>query len=280
MIVPQDRVADHYSINDLKTRVLDALKREYGSLDNLTVEDIAGADSFHIRGRPATMELAERVGFQLDWRVLDVGSGPGGTARYLSSTHGCHVTGLDLTPSFVALAAELSKLVGLDESTQYECGDALAMPFEDNAFDCVWIEHVQMNIADKHQLAQELHRVVKPGGKLALYEIFSAGGDPVQYPTPWSDTGDTSFLVTAEEMRSTLTEAGFHVDEWRDLTQTSADWFRALRANAAGGAPPNLGIHLVMDAMAPEKLGNMFNNLSEGRLTIIQAIMSIADEGL
>jgi SAM-dependent methyltransferase len=274
----QDHVAEHYAIDGLKERVLDAFKREYGSLDNLSVEDIAGADSFHIRGRPATIELADRVGFQSDWQVLDVGSGPGGTARYLTSTYGCHVTGLDLTPSFVALATELSKLVGLDDSTDYECGNALAMPFEDNTFNCVWIEHVQMNIEDKQQLAHELHRVVKPGGKLALYEIFNADGDPVQYPTPWSDTGDTSYLVTADEMRSTLTGTGFHVDEWHDLTQPSADWFRTMRAKAADGSPPNLGIHLVMDAMAPEKLANMFGNLNEGRLTIIQSVMSIAGD--
>jgi len=267
-------IANHYSIDDLKERVFNALTREYGALDNLTVANLAGADSFHIRGRAATVELAERVGFQADWRVLDVGSGPGGTARHLASTYGCHVTGLDLTPSFVALAEELSSIVGLYEATEFECGDALAMPFGDNSFDCVWLEHVQMNIEAKDRLATELHRVIKPGGKLAVYEIFSAGSDPVQYPTPWSDTGETSYLVTAEEMKSELIGTGLQVDEWRDVTQTSADWFRAMSAKAAGGAPPNLGIHLVIDAMAPQKIANMLNNLADGRLTIIQAVLS------
>lgn len=269
-----DSIAQHYSIDGLKERVFQALKREYGRLDNLSVEDLAGADSFHIRGRPATVELAERVGFKPEWRVLDVGSGPGGTARYLASAFGCHVTGLDITPSFVALAEELSSLVGLYEKTEFECGDALDMPFEDDAFDCVWLEHVQMNIAAKERLAKELHRVIKPGGKLALYEIFSAGEEAVHYPTPWSDTGETSHLVTAEEMQSALRDAGLHIDDWRDLTQVSTEWFHAMAAKAAEGSPPNLGIHLVINAMAPEKIANMVHNLGNGRLTIVQAVLS------
>ncbi len=77
-----DHVASHYTVDDLTNRVLAALKEAHGTLEGLTVADVAGADSFHIRGRAATVELAERVGFQSDWRVLDLGSGPGGTARH------------------------------------------------------------------------------------------------------------------------------------------------------------------------------------------------------
>ena len=69
--------------------------------------DLAPLDQFHTRGMSATVELAQAAGIPAESRVLDIGSGLGGPSRYLAATFGCHVTGIDLSPSFVAAATYL-----------------------------------------------------------------------------------------------------------------------------------------------------------------------------
>lgn len=63
----------------------------------LRTVDLAPVDEFHIRGRSATMEIAEALRLTPDSHVLDLGSGLGGPARTLAELTGCTVTGIDLT---------------------------------------------------------------------------------------------------------------------------------------------------------------------------------------
>jgi len=102
-----------------------------------------------MRGREATVELARLASLEPGQRVLDVGCGLGGAARYLALEYGCRATGIDLTDAYVHVAAEIARLVGLERSVAFTQGSAVALPFADAAFDVVWTEHVQMNIADK-----------------------------------------------------------------------------------------------------------------------------------
>ena len=82
-------------------------------------------------------------------RVLDVGCGLGGSARYLAAEHQCQVTGIDLTQEYVDVADALAGMVGLRDRVAFRQASALEMPFDDASFDVVWTQHVQMNIADK-----------------------------------------------------------------------------------------------------------------------------------
>ena len=83
---------DHYGEKGITPRVLEALRATRGDLEGLTAAELAAVDAFHVRGRKATAELAELLcasGPLEDARVLDVGSGPGGSARFLASEYGC-----------------------------------------------------------------------------------------------------------------------------------------------------------------------------------------------
>jgi sarcosine/dimethylglycine N-methyltransferase len=59
-------------------------------------------------GLEATKQLAQIAGLERGTTVLDAGSGLGGPSRYLASTYGCRVVGVDLSPSFVAVAQLLA----------------------------------------------------------------------------------------------------------------------------------------------------------------------------
>lgn len=272
MIHQNDPVAAHYSIDGLCEAVLSALLEVFGSLEYLNATDLAPIDNFHIRGRASTKELASLVGIRPQWRVLDVGSGPGGTARLLAADHNCQVTGLDLTPALVSLAKRLSEIINLTKNTRFACGNAMSMPFKEGRLDCVWMEHVQMNISDKHKLALEIYRVLKPGGHLALHEVFKRARKGSHFPVPWSNDAATSFMVTSEEMRQTLENCGFEILEWRDVTPAAKAWFGSIQKRITESWPPTLGIHLLMGPNAREKMLNLNRNLQEDRLQLIQAV--------
>ena len=99
-----DDVAEHYAQAGLLDRILDALTREAKPIDRLTIDDLAPVDEFHSRGRRGTEELARMLAPLPSDHVIDIGSGIGGPSRYLAATYGCRVSGVDLTPAFIAAA--------------------------------------------------------------------------------------------------------------------------------------------------------------------------------
>ena len=97
----------------------------------------------------ATIELAEAAELAPSTRVLDLGCGIGGPARYLTATFGCSMTGVDLSPGFIDAATYLTARCELSEHVNFQIGDALHLPFEDAAFDTVFLQHTAMNIEDR-----------------------------------------------------------------------------------------------------------------------------------
>jgi SAM-dependent methyltransferase len=110
--------------------------------------------------------------------VLDAGSGLGGPSRFLARTYGCRVTGIDLTPGFVAVAEKLTQLARLGDRASYRQGDALAIQFEAATFDIVWSQNVAMNISDRPRLCAEILRVLRPGRKYALSDVVGGDSEP------------------------------------------------------------------------------------------------------
>jgi ubiquinone/menaquinone biosynthesis C-methylase UbiE len=264
-------VEKHYGRGEILNSILHALRDAGKDLTQLTPPDLAPVDEFHIRGREATIELANRVSLQPGLHALDVGCGLGGSARYLASEHGCYVTGIDLTKEYVEVATALADLVGLKNRVEFQQSSALSMPFDNNSFDLAWTEHVQMNIADKRAFYGEIARVLKPGGRLLFHDIFQGDGGPPHYPVPWAETSEISFLATPETVRGVLNTLGFKLLSWENKSQHSLEWFAATLERIKQSGPPLLGLHLLMGVTVKAKFENVLRNLQEGRIVVFQA---------
>ena len=271
-----DAIGRHYAVGDLLTRIEAALDLAGKDRDKLVARDLAPVDAYHVRGRAASEELSGLVEITADTRVLDLGSGLGGSARFLAEQFGCQVMGLDVTPEYCRVANTLSDWVGLGERTRFEAGSALAMPFADDAFDLVWCEHVQMNIQDKTGLYAEVARVLKPGGRFAFHEIYSVNGQQPDFPVPWSEKGELSFLATADAARTDLEAAGFESTVWRDTTAPTVAWYEAVSARLAASGPPTVGLHLLMGESTLPKMHNLGGSLRDGKIEAWQGVFSIA----
>ena len=88
-----------------------------------------GEDQLHVRGAEATVELAELAALREGERVLDVGAGLGGPARFLAERFGVDVTGVDVTAAFVERAKALARDAGLADRVRFVRADATSLPF-------------------------------------------------------------------------------------------------------------------------------------------------------
>src|SRR5262249_49443355 len=143
------------------------------------IDDLAPFDQFHGGGKGATDRLAGLAGFAPGTRGLDVGGGIGGPARALATEHGCQGTGIDPTESYVQAAQMLTDRLGLADRVTHQVGNALELPFEDGSFDAVWTQNSGMNIPDKERLYTGFHRVLRPGGRLAIQEPMAGPVQPM-----------------------------------------------------------------------------------------------------
>ena len=267
-----EAIQTHYTRADLGEVILAALEKAGKDVNRLMPEDLTPIDQFHIRGRTATLELARAAGLHSAKYVLDVGSGVGGTARCLAKEFGCRVTGIDLTDEYCCATTMLSARIGLAHLVDYRQGDATKLPFDDQAFDIVWTEHAAMNIPDKTRLYKEIHRVLKPGGTLAIYDVLAGPSGPVLFPVPWARTLDTSFLVQPNELRKLLEEAGFTVTDWSDTTEAARAWFVSLAEKIRKEGFPSLGFHVLLGADFKAMAQNQGRNLEEGRIVLAQIV--------
>jgi SAM-dependent methyltransferase len=138
-----------------------------------TVEDaieIGGIEILHPGGYELTKRTAELCKLKKGMNILDVSSGRGTQSIYYAKTYGVNVTGLDISEEMVKTATTRAKKNGLSDKVKFVLGDSQHLPFADNTFDVV-INECAVGIPDNSQkVLDEMLRVVKPNGAVAIHE--------------------------------------------------------------------------------------------------------------
>lgn len=285
MIAAEDRtahegaVAAHYTTADLLARIGAALAAAGADPEAPAPEDLKPVDEFHTGGLAATEDLLAQVAIGPGTRVLDIGSGLGGTARLIAHRFGASVTGIDLTPLYVETAAALSERVGLAGRTRFVAASALGMPVADASVDLATMFHVGMNIADKAALFAEVARVLAPGGRFALFDVMAVGAGEIAFPVPWAERAALSRVAPPGAYRAAALAAGLEPVAERARGDFALAYFERVFAHIAEHGPPPLGIHLLMGGTAARKIENYVEGVRRGVIAPVEMIFARPGEG-
>ncbi len=264
-------IDDNYSSKNLYENIINGLKKQGVSLDKVSRSDISGVDEFHVYGKVVSRELANNINLN-GATVLDVGCGIGGPCRMLADEYNCKTTGIDLSHDYIETATKLSELVNLSNKTTFLQADATELPFENNTFNVVWTQHVQMNIKDKKKLYSEVNRVLKTGGYFLYYDVFKICDKEISYPTPWADNSRQSFLFETLEMDIILKEIGFTEILSTNYTQKGIKVLNPPAAKPIKAKVPKLGLKMLMGETTKLKLTNLLYHLKNNDLELISGV--------
>lgn len=158
-----------------------------------------------------------------DRRVVDVGCGLGGPACVLAEEFGAYVVGIDLEPPLIERARARAAERGLEDRVRFEVVELGPLPFTDESVDLVISAGAFTQTADKYTAFRDCHRILKPGGSIALYDWNRIEGELSQDMRRWIELeGLTYQLETLERYGELLEQAGFVDVE----TEDASAWYR------------------------------------------------------
>ena len=157
-------------------------------------------------------------------RVLEIGCGSGRYALFLAERLGCQVQGVDINAAGIANCRKLAEEQNLSAEVQFECCDASAgLPGQSDSFDAVFSTDVLCHIPNRAGLLGEIHRVLKPGGRLLFSDALIIGGlishDEI---AARSSIGYYIFSPPGENERL-IRQAGFRLLKAEDTRRTPAE---------------------------------------------------------
>lgn len=214
--------------------------RGIGPEDPIPPEQLFALDQWHYHGTDAIRDAAAFLGLGPTSRVLDIGAGIGGPARFLAHTTGCHVTALELQRELHDIGVDLTRRAGLERRVTHACGDALSYPLSDLSFDAVISFLAVLHVPDRPRLMQRMARALKQGGRCYVEDLCQRA------PFAAADLEDVLTIVHGvtvtriDDYARDLAQAGFVEVVPTDLTPDwapyAAERLQAWRANRAAYA--------------------------------------------
>jgi cyclopropane fatty-acyl-phospholipid synthase-like methyltransferase len=189
--------------------------------EDLHLGIFASADEPIDRANRRTVErMAELVGsITSDTRVIDLGSGYGGTARYLVQVFGCSVVCLNLSEKQNAHNRRINAADGLSDKIEVIEGNFESVPLDDASFDLVWSQDAMLHSNNRAQILAEAYRLLRPGGEFIFTDPLQSEDVPEAVLGPIYARGHLESMATFQFYRETAAALGFQERHVIDLSE-------------------------------------------------------------
>lgn len=162
--------------------------------------------------------MADKLDLKPTSKLLDIGAGYGGAARYIVARFGCKVTALNLSEKENGRARQLNKQAGLDGQIDVVDGSFETIPAPDACFDAVWSQDAILHSGQRQQVVKEVARVLKPGGHFIFTDPMQSDNCPEGVLEPILGRIHLDSLGSPGFYRSTADELGMQLLEFEELT--------------------------------------------------------------
>lgn len=215
------------------SEAVDAAKQYYDSTDaDNFYHTVWGGEDLHLgiyetpdepifdASRRTVAHMASKLKtLSKDSKVIDVGAGFGGSARYLAKTYGCEVVALNLSEAENERDRQKNKEQGLDHLVTVVDGNFENLPYDNESFDIVWCQDSFLHSADRGKVIEEVARVLKPGGEFIFTDPMQADDAPQDKLQPIYDRINLSSMGSPSFYRQKAKECGLTEVKFEERTQ-------------------------------------------------------------
>jgi len=170
------------------------------------------------------------IGLDSKTRLLDIGSGYGGSARYLVQAYGCQVGCLNLSEVQNQRNRELNQSQGFTLSINVVDGSFEAIPLPDESVDVVWSQDAILHSGNRKKVFEEVHRVLAKGGQLIFTDPMQSETCPLEALQPIFNRIHLDSLGSIQYYKEILLGLGFKEVQIVDYSnQLSKHYSRVLK---------------------------------------------------
>ena len=196
-------------------------------------------ESLRASQRRHDQQIARVLRLRTGMHVGDVGCGVGGPMITIARATGASITGINFNARQVARGKRLISKAGLDETCRFLFANFMDVPLEDAVFDALYSFEAVCHAPDNLLLFQELYRLLKPGGEMAIvdwcltdrFDDADAGHRDIRRRV--ETTNAVPGLLTTERQVETVRSAGFEilraVDQQAEDGDERTPWYMALQ---------------------------------------------------
>lgn len=182
--------------------------------------------------------MAEGIpGLDRHSRIIDIGAGYGGSARYLARTYGCRVVALNISEVENERDRRQNREHGLDHLIDVVEGSFEEIPYGDGTFDVVWSQDAILHSGNRAKVLSEAARVLKPGGHLVFTDPMMAVDTPEGVLRPILDRIHLDTLGSPAYYRRELEKLGLALIGFENHTEQLAEHYARVLAETERNEP-------------------------------------------
>jgi len=176
-------------------------------------------DSIFDASHRTVEKIASMLTLNEETKVLDVGAGYGGPARYLAKTYGCHVDCLNVSEVQNRRTRQLNQKQGLTHKIRIIEENFEAIPLDDQQYDIVWSQDAILHSGNRYQVLSEIYRLLKPGGELIFTDPMQSDDCPSGVLQPVLDRILLDSMGSIGFYTQTTNELGFETIQILEMTE-------------------------------------------------------------